>query len=72
MIDARIGWEYKSVTKPLCWIGTVDRDDAEPELAAAYDEVSRGDGSVHNKYQAAAMLSNGRHAITTSGNDRAR
>ena len=42
------------MTKPLCWIGTVDRDAAGPELAAAYDEVCRGDGSVHNMYQAFA------------------
>lgn len=42
------------MTKPLCWIETVDREDAEPALAAAYDEVCRADGSVHNMYQAFA------------------
>lgn len=43
-----------SVTKPICWIETVGCEDAEPELAAAYDEVCRSDGSVHNMYQAFA------------------
>ncbi len=38
----------------FCWIETVDRDGAGEELAAAYDEVCRGDGSVHNMYQAFA------------------
>ena len=42
------------MTKPLCWIETVGREDAGPELAAAYDEVCRADGSVHNMYQAFA------------------
>ena len=42
------------MTKPFCWIETVDRESAGPELAAAYDEVCRGDGSVHNLYQAFA------------------
>jgi uncharacterized peroxidase-related enzyme len=36
------------------WIETVDRDRADAELAAAYQEVCRGDGSVHNMYQAFA------------------
>ncbi len=40
------------MTKPFCWIETVGRAEAGPELAAAYDEVCRGDGSVHNMYQA--------------------
>ncbi len=40
--------------KPFCWIETVDREEAGPELADAYDEVCRGDGSVHNMYQAFA------------------
>ena len=39
---------------PFCWIETVGREDAGPELAAAYDEVCRPDGSVHNMYQAFA------------------
>ena len=42
------------MTKPFCWIETVDREEAGPELADAYDEVCRGDGSVHNMYQAFA------------------
>ena len=42
------------MTKPLSWIRTVDRDAAGSELAAAYDEVCRGNGSVHNMYQAFA------------------
>ena len=42
------------MTKPFCWIETVDREDAGPELAAAYDEVCRADGSVHNLYRAFA------------------
>ena len=42
------------MTKPLCWIETVGREDAGSELAAAYDEVCRADGSVHNMYQAFA------------------
>ena len=41
------------MTKPLSWIGTVDRAAAGPELAA-YDQVCRGDGSVHNMYKAFA------------------
>ena len=36
--------------EPECWIGTVAPEDAGPELAAAYDAVSRSDGSVHNMY----------------------
>ena len=39
---------------PCCWIAAVGREDAEPELAAAYDGVCRDDGSVHNMYQAFA------------------
>ena len=42
------------MTKPFCWIETVGREDAGSELAAAYDEVCRADGSVHNIYQAFA------------------
>ena len=42
------------MTKPFCWIETVVREDADPELAAAYDEVCRADGSVHNMYHAFA------------------
>ncbi len=42
------------MTKPFCWIETVDRESAGPELAAAYDEVRRGDGGVHNMYRAFA------------------
>ena len=42
------------MTKPFCWVETVDRRDAGTELAAAYDDVCRGDGSVHNMYQAFA------------------
>ena len=42
------------MTKPFCWIEAVDREEAGPELASAYDEVCRGDGSVHNMYQAFA------------------
>ena len=42
------------MTKPFCWIETIAREDAGPELAAAYDEVCRDDGSVHNLYQAFA------------------
>ena len=42
------------MTKPFCWIETVGREDAGSELAAAYDEVCRADGSVHNMYQAFA------------------
>ena len=42
------------MTKPFCWIETIDREDAGPELTAAYDEVCRADGSVHNLYQAFA------------------
>jgi uncharacterized peroxidase-related enzyme len=38
----------------FCWIEIVDRDGANDELRAAYDEVCRGDGSVHNMYQAFA------------------
>ena len=37
--------------EPECWIGTVAPEDAGPELAAAYDAVSRSDGSVHNMYR---------------------
>ncbi|MBT7613465.1 MAG: hypothetical protein HN577_09680 [Rhodospirillaceae bacterium] len=36
------------------WIETVDRADAGPELLEAFGEVCRGDGSVHNMYQAFA------------------
>ena len=42
------------MTEPFCWIETVDRDEAGPDLAAAYDEVRRGDGAVHNMYRAFA------------------
>ena len=40
------------MTKSFCWIETIAREDAGPELVAAYDEVCRADGSVHNLYQA--------------------
>ena len=40
--------------KPCCWIATVGRENTEPELATAYDEVCRDDGSVHKLYQAFA------------------
>ncbi|MBN33883.1 MAG: alkylhydroperoxidase [Rhodospirillaceae bacterium] len=33
------------------WIKAVDRDGADDELNAAYGEVCRTDGSVHNMYQ---------------------
>ncbi len=42
------------MTKPVCWIETVDRDEAGPELASAYDKVCRSDHSVHNMYRAFA------------------
>ena len=42
------------MTKPFCWIETVAREEAGSELTAAYDEVCRADGSVHNMYQAFA------------------
>lgn len=38
----------------FCWIEAVNRDGANDELRAAYDEVCRIDGSVHNMYQAFA------------------
>ena len=43
------------MTKPLCRIETDHPGDAGPELAAAHDEVGRGDGSVHNLYQVFAI-----------------
>lgn len=38
----------------FCWIESVDRDGANDELSAAFDEVCRTDRSVHNMYQAFA------------------
>ena len=40
------------MSKPVCWIEAVDRDEAGPELASAYDEVCRRDRNVHNMYRA--------------------
>ncbi len=36
----------------VCWIDVIDEEDADAQLAAAYDALRRQDGTIHNLYRA--------------------
>lgn len=43
------------MAETICWLDTVEPEDAKGILAETYDEIRRADGSVHNLYKAMSL-----------------